>query len=189
MTALQPAYWPLLLAVALTGAAAIWDLRTGLIPNRLVAVGAIAAIVLNVLVAMPRGVTTIGAALLSMLAGLVLVSLVPLLLYRLDGIGGGDVKLLAVVGAALGPYMGIEAEMYAFTVVVLYAPARLLFEGKLIKSLRTTGFMIIRPLVPRHRQGPPAKIEELTAFRFGPAIFAGTLAVVVMRVAEQTLRG
>jgi prepilin peptidase CpaA len=187
MTALQPMFGPLLLAVLLTGAAAIWDLRTGLIPNRLVAAGAIATIVLTVLVAAPGGIVAVGGAMLSMLAGLVLVSLVPLLLYRLDGIGGGDVKLLAVVGAALGPYMGIEAEMYAFMCVVLYAPARLLFEGKLIKSLRTTGLLMIRPLVPRHRRAAPAKLEELTAFRFGPAIFAGTLAVVVLRWAEHAL--
>jgi prepilin peptidase CpaA len=187
MTALQPVFWPLLLAVVLTGAAAIWDLRTGLIPNRLVAAGAIATIVLTVLVAAPRGSVAIGGALLSMLAGLVLVSLVPLLLYRMDGIGGGDVKLLAVVGAALGPYLGIEAEMYAFACVVLYAPARLVFEGKLIKSLRMSGMLLIRPLVPRHRRSEPTKVEELTAFRFGPAIFAGTLAVVVLRWVERGL--
>ncbi|HET6332027.1 MAG TPA: A24 family peptidase [Polyangiales bacterium] len=187
MTALQPVFWPLLLAVVLTGAAAIWDLRTGLIPNRLVAAGAIAAILLNLAVAAPRGMVAVGGALISMLAGLVLVSLVPMLLYRLDGIGGGDVKLLAVVGAALGPYLGIEAELYAFACVVLYAPARLLFEGKLIRSLRTTGALIMRPLVPRHRRPEPAKLEEMTAFRFGPAIFAGTLAVVVLRWAERGL--
>ena len=187
MTDLQPMFWPLVLAVVLTGVAAIWDLRTGLIPNRLVAVGAIAVILLTVSVAAPRGMVAVGTAGLSMLSGLVLVSLVPLLLYRLDGIGGGDVKLLAVVGAALGPYLGMEAELYAFASVVLYAPARLLFEGKLIKSLRTTGLLIVRPLVPRHRRAEPAKLEELTAFRFGPAIFAGTLAVVMLRWAERGL--
>jgi prepilin peptidase CpaA len=187
MTALQPMYAPLFLAVVLTGAAAIWDLRTGLIPNRLVAAGAIATIVLTVFCALPRGIGAVGMALVSMLAGLVLVSLVPLLLYRMDGIGGGDVKLLAVVGAALGPYMGIEAEMYAFMAVVLYAPARLLFEGRLVETLRTSGLMIIRPLMPTHRRAPPKRVEELTAFRFGPAIFAGTLAVALMRFVERGL--
>lgn len=187
MTALSPVFWPLILAVVLTGAAAIWDLRTGLIPNRLVATGAIATIVLNVLIAAPRGMTAVGVALLSMLAGLVLVSLVPLFLYRMDGIGGGDVKLLAVVGAALGPYLGIEAEMYAFAFVVLYAPARLILEGRLKQSLQTTGALIMRPLTPKHRRKPTASLEEMTAFRFGPAIFAGTLAVVVLRWAERAL--
>jgi prepilin peptidase CpaA len=183
MTLLEPAFWPLLLAVLLTGAAAIWDLRTGLIPNRLVGAGAAATIVLTLAIAVPRGFTGVGGALVSMLAGLVLVSIIPMLLYRLDGIGGGDVKLLAVVGAALGPYLGIEAELYAFMFVVLYAPARLLYEGRLIRTLRASGLLLVRPLVPRHRRPQPAKPEELTAFRFGPAIFAGTLAVVVMRIA------
>lgn len=182
MTPFQPVFWPLLLAVLLTGAAAIWDLRTGLIPNRLVGAGAIATILLSLAIAAPRGLLGVGGALVSMLAGLVLVSIVPMLLYRMDGIGGGDVKLLAVVGAALGPYMGIEAELYAFMFVVLYAPARLLYEGKLIRTLRTSGLLLVRPLVPRHRRPEPARIEEMTAFRFGPAIFAGTLAVMVARV-------
>jgi prepilin peptidase CpaA len=181
MTALQPVFWPVLLAVALTGAAAIWDLRTGLIPNRLVAAGAIATIVLTVAIAVPRGFAAVGGAFISMIAGLVLVSLIPMLLYRLDGIGGGDVKLLAVVGAALGPYLGVEAELYAFMVVVLYAPARLLWEGRLLRTLRTSGLLLVRPLVPRHRRPEPARVEDLTAFRFGPAIFVGTLAVAVLR--------
>jgi len=182
MTLFEPVFWPLHLAVLLTGAAAIWDLRTGLIPNRLVAAGAIATIVLSLAIAAPRGLLAVGGALVSMLAGLVLVSIVPLLLYRIEGIGGGDVKLLAVVGAALGPYMGIEAELYAFMFVVLYAPARLLYEGKLIRTLRTSGLLLVRPLVPRHRRPEPARIEEMTSFRFGPAIFAGTFAVALARV-------
>jgi hypothetical protein len=45
--------------------------------------------------------------------------------------------------------------------------------------------MIVRPLVPRYRQAPPTRVEELTAFRFGPAIFVGTLAVVALRLAER----
>ena len=183
MTLLEPTFWPLLLAVVLTGAAAIWDLRTGLIPNHLVGAGAIATIVLSLAIAAPRGLPGVGGALVSMLAGSVLVSIVPLLLYGMDGIGGGDVKLLAVVGAGLGPYLGIEAELYAFMFIVLYAPARLLWEGKLIRTLRTSGLLLVRPLVPRHRRPKPAQPADLTPFRFGPAIFAGTLAAAVTRFA------
>jgi prepilin peptidase CpaA len=182
MTTLPPAFWTLLLAVALTGAAAICDLRTGLIPNRLVGLGAVATVVLTVVIAVPHGAGAVGQAVLSMFAGLLLVSLVPVLLYRMDGIGGGDVKLLAVVGAALGPYMGIEAELYAFGSVVLWAPARLLWEGKLTQSLQTTGQLLFRPLMPKHRRPKPLAAEELTAFRFGPSIFTGTLAVLVLRL-------
>lgn len=182
MNLLDPVLWPLLLAVVLTGAAAIWDLRTGLIPNRLVASGAIATVLLALAIATPRGLVGVGGALISMLIGLVLVSVIPVLLYRWDGIGGGDVKLLAVVGAALGPYAGVEAEMYAFMSVVLYAPARLLWEGKLIRTLRSSGLLLVRPLVPRHRRPEPAKAEELTSFRFGPSIFAGTLAVFIIQL-------
>lgn len=182
MAILTSASWPLLLAVVLTAAAAIWDLRTGLIPNRLVAIGAAAIVLASVLAALPQGGGAVARACLSMAIGTLLVSLVPLLLYRLDGIGGGDVKLLAVVGAALGPYLGIEAELYAFGCVVLYAPGRLLWEGKLQQSLRTTGRLLLRPFTPASRRPEPTAVSELTAFRFGPAIFVGTSAVVWLRM-------
>jgi prepilin peptidase CpaA len=184
MTTLPLAFWPLLLATVLTGVAAIWDLRTGLIPNRLVILGAAATTIVTIAIALPHGVGAVGRALVSMVMGVVLVSLVPVMLYRMDGIGGGDVKLLAVVGAALGPYMGIEAEMYAFAFVVLYAPARLLWEGKLLQTLRATGMLLVRPLIPKSRRPRAAHVTEMTAFRFGPAIFAGTLAVAILRWAS-----
>lgn len=179
---LQPSLGPLLFAVVLTAAAALWDLRTGLIPNRLVAAGALGALLLHLALAAPGGPAAIGRALLLLALGMALVSLVPVLLYRMEGIGGGDVKLLAVVGAALGPYVGLAAELYAFAFVVLYAPARLLWEGKLIQTLRTTALLLVRPFIPRQRRPALAPAAELTSFRFGPAIFAGTLAAVLLRV-------
>jgi prepilin peptidase CpaA len=185
MTSLPFTYGPLFLVVILTGVAAGWDLRTGLIPNRLVALGAVATVVLVIGTALPLGSRALAAACISIAAGILLVSLVPLLLYRLGGIGGGDVKLLAVVGTALGPARGIEAELYAFAAVLVYAPAKLLWEGKLLQTLRTSARLLVRPLMPRQRRLPPMAAEELTAFRFGPAIFAGTLAVALLHWVER----
>jgi len=177
-----PELWIPLLASGLTAAAAICDLRTGLIPNRLVAWGAGATLLLTLALAYPHGTFAMVRALTSLALGLVMVSLIPVLLYRMDGLGGGDVKLLAVVGAALGPYAGLEAEMYAFACALLYAPMRLLWEGKLRQSLRTAARVFLRPLLPRSRQLHEPTAETMTAFRFGPAIFLGTLTSVVLRV-------
>jgi prepilin peptidase CpaA len=172
-------YWPLALTLLLTAAAAVWDLRTGMIPNRLVAAGAALTLLCSFALAAPGGLGALGRTGLSMLMGAVLVSIVPALLYRMGGLGGGDLKLLAVVGAALGPSLGLEAELYAFFVVLLYAPARLIFEGKLRRALTTSAALCLRPF---QRKPAPLNTEELTEFRFGPAIFAGTLAVALLQL-------
>ncbi|MET0342867.1 MAG: A24 family peptidase [Polyangiales bacterium] len=174
----DPSLHAILLVVLLSAIAAVWDLRTGEIPNRLVALGALGCVVAVLAASLPAGGASVGRALLSMLAGAALVALVPLVLFRAGGMGGGDVKLLAVVGAALGPFAGVEAEMYAFVAALLYAPVRLLWEGKLVHAMRTTGALAVRPLLPKHRRPAPVALEELTALRFAPAIFIGVLVAV-----------
>lgn len=179
---MQPAFYPLYFTLLVTGVAAVWDLRTGLIPNRLLFAGAAGGLLLSLVVAALSGdapslLRVAGLA----LAGALLVALVPLLLYRAGGLGGGDVKLLALVGALLGPSLGLEAELYAFSLTLLYAPARLIWEGKLLVAMRNLGRLIALPFVPRQRRPQPAAASEFSAFRFGPAIFLGTLIAVGLR--------
>jgi prepilin peptidase CpaA len=176
----QLAFYPLWFTVLLTCLAAIWDLRTGLIPNRLVLFGALLGLALRLGVAASSG-GFLGALALTAV-GMALVSLVPLLLYRAGGIGGGDVKLLAVIGAVLGPFVGLEVELYAFAACLLYAPARLIWEGKLLHSMRSIGQLAVTAFVPRARRPQPIAASELTSFRFGPAIFAGALLAAGLRV-------
>lgn len=179
----QPMFYPLWFSVLLTAAAAAWDLRTGTIPNRLVLAGAVAGLALRLGVTANSGsASDVAWALGLAVVGMALVSLVPLLLYRAGGIGGGDVKLLAVVGAVLGPFLGLEVELYAFAATLLYAPARLIWDGNLVASMRTIGQLVVTPLVPRHRRPHPVATSELTSFRFGPAIFAGALLAAGLRV-------
>lgn len=171
--------WVLAFAVALSCVAAVIDLRTGLIPNRLVLVGALAAPVYLIAVAVVVGAAGVPARLGSMVAGALLVSLVPLLLYRFDAIGGGDVKLLAVLGMLLGPSLGLQAELFAFVAAALYGPIQLIMEGKLGTSMRSCGQLLRRLLTGRKGDGTPVTVAEMTSLRFGPAIMAGTLWVAV----------
>lgn len=90
--------YPDILAAALlglVGAAVVWDLRERRIPNGLTIGAALAALALRA----PAG----GDAVLAGLAGLGLGFLAALPFFALGGLGGGDVKLLAAVGAFLGP--------------------------------------------------------------------------------------
>jgi Flp pilus assembly protein protease CpaA len=171
----NPPNYALLLVALLTAVAAIWDLRTGEIPNRLIAIGA----GLCGLALMVSGSGNVLATLLSMLLGVTLVALVPFLLFRAGGIGGGDVKLLALVGLALGPALGLQTELYAFVAALLYAPLRLIWDGKLVHALKTMGVLLVRPFLPAHRKPAPVPPEELTVLRFGPAIFVGTLLTAI----------
>lgn len=163
----------------LTAAAAVYDLRTGLIPNRLVASAAAALLCARLL---PPALSGGGGAALAALAqgalGAVATACVPLLLYRTGGIGGGDVKLLAVVGLALGPLAGLTVELYAFALLLLYAPARLLYQGTLLRTLAASTSLLVRPFVPAARRRPRPS-AALTSFRFGPAIFLATAVFVV----------
>ncbi|MEY4509471.1 MAG: hypothetical protein RLZZ450_1593 [Pseudomonadota bacterium] len=179
----EPSIYSLLLTALLTAVAAAWDLRTGEIPNRLVAIGGAACVSAAVAAGVLAGGWAILGTLLSMVLGAVLVSVVPLILFRAGGIGGGDVKLLAVVGLVLGPYLGLQAELYAFVVAMLYAPARLIWDGRFIHAVKTIGVLTIRPFLPKHRRPDPVPLEELTALRFGPAIFVGTLLTTVPHLA------
>ena len=105
---------PLLLlfgaVVVFTAIAAYTDLRTGLIPNRLLLAGFILALPLHTaahfLVLRASGEPA-SEVLLRALgyygAGVGVCGLVPYLLFRYGAMGGGDVKLLAMVGGFVGP--------------------------------------------------------------------------------------
>jgi prepilin peptidase CpaA len=83
--------------VALVGllCAAAWsDIRSHRVPNRLTLAGLVAALVLRA----PLGVP----AILSGLEGFAVALGVAMLFFALGAVGGGDAKLLAMVGAFLG---------------------------------------------------------------------------------------
>ena len=87
---------PLLLAVVVATIALATDLRARRIPNWLTAGGVLAGIVGNLLLG---GLS--GGALALAGAGLGFVLLLPF--YVVRGVGAGDVKLLAALGALVGP--------------------------------------------------------------------------------------
>ena len=83
-------------AVLIALVAAVWDLKTRRIPNVLTFGGALAAVVVH---AYYGGWTGTGWSVAGWLVGIAF--FFPL--FVLGGMGAGDVKLLAVIGAWLGP--------------------------------------------------------------------------------------
>jgi prepilin peptidase CpaA len=177
----------LALALLFTAAAAAWDLRSGHIPNRLTFAAILTGCALHVAVAcltarapQPDILTDIGLALARAAFGVLVCGLVPYLLFLREGMGGGDVKLLAGVGALLGPVLGLEVELYAFVAMALFACARLAYDGGLLRVLGHSAALVLNPLLPteRRRAVSPALFSSL---KFGPAVFVATAAVALLR--------
>jgi len=169
------------LTLAVCAVAALWDFRTGLIPNWLTLSAAAAGIVGH----WAYGSLSIDAraglqeALISA-AGLVLCALSPGALYLKGAMGGGDLKLFAAIGALCQPLIGIEVQLYALIIAAIFAPARLAYQGRLLRVIAGTLSVALNPFLPPSRRHalPP---DALTSFRLGPAIFAGAALSVALR--------
>jgi prepilin peptidase CpaA len=175
----------LYIALAVALAAAITDLRTGHMPNPLTLGALGGALVLHLghgayvggfAGALEEG----GRALLGALA----CSVVPLFLFVKGGIGGGDVKLFAALGALTLPLAGLEAQTYAFVAALVVAPARLAFDGVLLRTLKNTAVLVANPFRPEKSRAPiPPEMQSW--FRLGPCIFLGMLAAAFAHGAGQ----
>jgi prepilin peptidase CpaA len=155
------------------------DLRTGHIPNWLT-MGSIAlAPVLHGAAAFAAGENVRSALFSSALSlvGAAICALLPAGLYARNAMGGGDVKLLAAVGAICHPLLGMRAELYSFAFGGLYAIAIALTH----RRLRTVIANVTALLVPtRRRSADGPSSSSMLAVRFGPAIFAGTAVSIAL---------
>lgn len=170
----------LLAAVLVTALAAWFDWRTGEIPNWLTLGPMAIAPLGHAAIGFARaGASDAGSGFVLSILGIVACGVIPLFLYRSGAIGGGDIKLLGAVGAMLRPMMGVETEMYSFIVAALYAPVRLAYEGKLLRTLGNTALLVRNVFVPKAKRRE-LPMEMMSELRFGPAIFAATLIVVLL---------
>ncbi len=165
--------------------AAAFDLKTGEIPNWLTLWPLGGAIVGHFVLGFRAGhgfVAGLTAAGFS-IAGALICGAVPYLLYRVDAIGGGDVKLLLAIGAIFPFPFGLEAEFYAFIAAAIFAPAWLAWRGKLLQTLGNTLSLVANPFraKAKRREVTP---EMMTWFRFAPAIFVGTLVGILFHLHE-----
>jgi prepilin peptidase CpaA len=168
--------WFLVAAVAVAAVAAYSDFRTGTIPNWItypaLVIGPIAHAALFSMkggssdLALFEGAYSIGGA--------VVCAIVPVILYRQNALGGGDLKLFAALGAICQPNIGVEIQMYAFIAATVIAPARLAYEGKLFQTVKNAGTLIANMLRPKEKR---ESVDEsaMSWFRMGPAVLVGTL--------------
>lgn len=184
-----------LLAVLVAALAAWTDLRTGRIPNKLTLSAFALGLLLQVTAGGFRvsrvgfgGNTALGGLLMAVIGALVAAAPFLLLFYknidRRDGShenvsGGGDVKLMAALGALVGYYRGIELLFFSLCAAAIFAGARLAWHGRLLAALANSLFISINPVLPR-KWRREITAELLHKMRIGGAILAGTLVSVVL---------
>lgn len=178
------AHLPMLLCLAVLAgllAAALWhDLRTRRIPNRLVLWGTLTGLILNSFV--PAGAGLFDAAFgglgpLQALAGAAAGLALLLPMHLLRALGAGDVKLMAMCGAFLGPDAVLEAALLTFLCGGVLALAAALAGQRLRQVLKNTYHMMLGALLHSLAGGaamiaepPPATGKLAYAF----AIASGT---------------
>jgi prepilin peptidase CpaA len=146
-----------LAAIGVAIAACGFDLRSHRIPNVLTFGAAVAAFA----VALATGGTTaFGWSVAGWLVGLVLF----LPVYAVGGMGAGDIKLLATIGAWLGPlgafhtalYTGIAGALLALVVMYTHRCARQTFANvhMLLLHWRVAGFTSPSPLTLENSTSP-----------------------------------
>src|SRR5919112_3855427 len=158
-----------LVLVVFVCAAAWWDATTGRIPNEVTVTGLAAALILRA----PLGVDPF----LHGLGGLGLAFGVAIVLYALRAIGGGDVKLLAGIGAFVGaseilPVLGLIAVLGAAHALLVVS-----FRG-LLPLLVFNTIDLIKSWLTLGRIGPIRKLESPNALTipYGVPIALGTMA-------------
>ncbi|MDO8768049.1 MAG: prepilin peptidase [Burkholderiaceae bacterium] len=163
-------YAILLLLVAV---AAGFDLKSRRIPNWLVLVGLVASLILQIIFNSFNSFYGFKAWGLGLLVGFGLF----LPLYLLRAMGAGDVKLMAMVGAFLGPLGALGAVLTTLVVGGVLAIAVALWSGVLRHTLTNVRFVLMQTMLKTlpggvQLEAPPASAGNLP---YGVAIAAGTL--------------
>ena len=180
---MNPALALLLAALAI---ALVTDLRQRKVPNALVAAGMVAGCFFHALaapgggvLAQPGGALGLGAALGGIAVGFAL--LLPL--YALRAMGAGDVKLLMMVGAFLGPLHTCGAAVLSFVAGGVLALGMALWQRSLPRLFANLRFLLTHSAV-KAASGQGAHFEPLqhTAGRlpYAVAIAAGTVLQLIL---------
>jgi prepilin peptidase CpaA len=158
------------LAVGVTLASAI-DIRTRRIPNLLTALMSAAGIALA---AMGLSGISVGVAALGFLVGLLLM----LPGHALGATGAGDVKLMAAVGAVVGPGLVVNAFLFTAVTGGVLALAVAALRGRLAATVNGTRRLVTAPVEARQTIAAPARANR---FAYGPAIAIGSMLAVMFR--------
>lgn len=156
----------------LVSVAAVNDLATRRIPNRLLLAALACALVLHLLSGHP------GSSLLAALGGMGVGLAVFLPFYLVRGMAAGDVKLMAVVGAFTGPVLAFEIAVLTWCAGGVMALVMVLARGRMRLAIGNIGRMLASIMTPGGGMLAPAQKNSVGAMPYGLAIAVGTVAVL-----------
>jgi prepilin peptidase CpaA len=173
---MRPAVEALLVLVAL--AAGFFDLRERRVPNWLTLAALIAGIAVNLALAHRPGLWT-------SLEGLGLALLIYLPLYLLRGVGGGDLKLMAAIGAIVGPIHWFWIWIFTALLGGVAALVLVIAKGRLRATLANVWAILTslaRGRAP-HLEHPDLDVRRESTLRLphGVVIAAATLIFLLAR--------
>ena len=153
--------------------AAVNDLSTRRIPNRLLLAGLACALGLHLMSADP------GASVLTALGGMAVGLAVFLPFYLVRGMAAGDVKMMAVVGAFAGPAEAIEIAVLSWCAGGVMALLLIVLRGHIRPVLGNLGRMLRAAVMPGVAVAAPAQQTSVGSMPYGLAIGVGTIAVLL----------
>ncbi len=170
--------WLNLALLAMLLLACAFDVARRRIPNRLLASGLLTALVLHLAAGNP-------AALLSTyLAGCAVGLLMFLPLYLMQGMAAGDVKLMATVGAFVGPSLAFQSSLVTYCAGGVLALAMVLAQGRGRAAFANVG-LLLQPLLMRLNHvkpdSPLSPVASVGGMPYALAITAGTVTVLWFR--------
>jgi prepilin peptidase CpaA len=151
------------LLFSLVFASAVTDLLTGKIYNVLIYPGIALGVVMSVFLHPPN----LWQSLIGLAGGFGMYYL----LRRVAGLGAGDVKLMAAVGAFRGFPFVLLSSFYVFAAGGVLGVLVLAHKGKLLRTLRWVGSSVVSLMFRGAAPAPPE--SGPTMMRFGPAICLG----------------
>ena len=153
---------------------AVSDVRTRRIPNTLTASGMLAGLAVNTLYGGAAGF-------FDSLNGLVLSGLVLLAPFALGGIGGGDVKMMAGVGAIVGTRLGLTGLAIGMVLGGVIMVVHLARRGRLREKLAATWAMFAIAAASQSVDPlkAPASDEGAIALPYSVPLGIGTLTAVI----------
>ncbi len=163
-----------ILLYAVIAVCAITDVMYGKIFNKVT----YPAIVFGVLFNLFLGIKHFQSSIIGLLVGFILF----LIVFLIGGLGGGDVKLMAAIGAIKGYPFVIYAAFYSALVGGLMSIAMMIWKGRFLRGMRNIFRVIFSYLFSFIFPGiKPLSLnpEESEKIPFGFAICLGTLWAIL----------
>ena len=106
-------------------------------------------------------------------------------LYLLRGMGAGDVKLMAMVGAFVGPELALQIVLVTCVIGGVWALAAIVFR----RALKSAGNNMLAIALSRggFESGKRAALTSVGALPYGVAIAMGTLSIMILRAGQSVV--